>query len=85
MAAKQVANLTIQFTDGTEERYAFLREDALRGSLARVEEALKANVVVLELDDRVRILPVSNIKSIEVVPPPRMLPEYAVENVRLMP
>ena len=82
MALKRAVNLTIRFVDGTESRFAFTREEDLRGSLARIEKALAANVVVLELEDRVVAIPFHNIKSIEVVPPPAILPDYAVTNVR---
>ncbi len=76
--------LTIRYMNGTEQKFEYTRtEDALNVA-SRIQEVLKGNQVLLELEDRFLIIPMSNIQSIEVSPPPAKLPPNTLRNVRLI-
>ncbi len=49
-----------------------------------MKEALDSNHLLLEMQDKVLIIPFQSIKSIEFSPPPEKLPEYALRNVRIV-
>jgi hypothetical protein len=45
---------------------------------------LKANQILLELEDRFLIIPLQNVLSIEISPPPVKFPKNTVKDVRLI-
>ncbi len=76
--------LTIRYMNGTEQKFEYTRtEDALNVA-SRIQDVLKGNQLLLELEDRFLIIPMSNIQSIEVSPPPAKLPPNTLRNVRLI-
>ena len=79
-------NLKIKFMDGTEQLFEYsLAKGREKHSLgALIKETLNAKNLVLELQDRVMIIPFQNIKSIEIAPGGEILPEYAVRNVKVI-
>ena len=45
---------------------------------------LKTNTLAIETEDRLVLIPLHNVRSIEVTPPPADLPRYAVRNARVL-
>ena len=88
MNAASKRTLTIRFMDGTEEGFEYPpAEDQEKYKYsfgALMKEALNANHLILEMEESVRIMPIQNIKSIEITPKPERVPEYAVKNVRIV-
>lgn len=78
------AGMIIRYVDGNENRLAFQRAEDESQAVARVEEALKANMLILELEDRVRLIPFHQIRSIEIKPKAKVLPRYAVRDVHIV-
>ena len=76
--------LTIRYMNGTKQKFEYTRtEDALNVA-SRIQDVLKGNQLLLELEDRFLIIPLNNIQSIEVSPPPAKLPPNTLRNVRLI-
>jgi hypothetical protein len=84
MVAKTRANLVVRYIDGNSNSFAFVREDEDPQSLVRLDEAIKAQILFLELSDHLMAIPFHNIKSIEVYPKPKRAPRYSIRNVRLL-
>jgi hypothetical protein len=83
MAQKTRAAMIIRFVSGKELRFAFDREEDQVQAAQRIQEALSAQNLVVELPDRAMVIPISNIEIIEVYPPPPKWPRYAVRNARV--
>jgi len=84
MPGGETACMLIRYMDGTHERFEFARKSSEPTMLSAIGEALSANHAVLELADKVVIIPFHSIRSIEVSPPPAMLPRHAFTDVRLV-
>ncbi len=76
--------LTIRYINGNEEKFEFTRQGDTHSIAAQIKDALSANQIILELGDRVLIVPFQNIQSIEITPPPDKLPANALRNVRII-
>jgi hypothetical protein len=78
------STLTIRFVNGSEQEFEFTRlEDSL--SIAqRIQDALNANQLLLELEDRLLVVPFQNILTVEVSPPPPKVRGNVLRNVRLV-
>lgn len=76
--------LTIRYTNGTEEKFEFVVQEKSSSMATRIQDALSANQLVLELEDRVLIVPFQNIQYMEVMPLPDKLPPIALKGVRLI-
>ncbi len=79
--------MTIRYVNGTEQKfeYARLKDDSSIASAAsRIQDMLKANQILLELEDRFLIIPLQNVLSIEISPPPVKFPKNTVKDVRLI-
>jgi hypothetical protein len=83
MAEQSKGALTIRFIDGTEERFEYARLPQDDVSLvARFEEALNSNHLLIEVEGKLIIYPFHNIKAIEVSPAPEKLPKIAMKKAR---
>jgi hypothetical protein len=78
------AFLKIRYVNGTEQKFEFTVQAEALNIATRIKDALSANQLILELDDRVLILPFQNIQSIELTPRPDKLPPIALKGVRLI-
>ena len=83
MAQKSRAAMIVRFVNGKELRFTFDREEDQIQAAQRIQEALSAKHLVVDLSDRAMIIPVNNIESIQVSPPPTKWPRYAVRNARV--
>lgn len=81
-APTPVAHITITFNDGTVQTYA-VTEQQLNGlqMASRVKSMMEASMVALELEDRLVMLPMTNIRMIEVSPSPTKLPDTVLRQV----
>lgn len=76
--------LTIRYTNGTEQKFEFMVQEKSLSIATRIQDALSANQLVLELEDKVLIVPFQNIQYIEVTPLPDKFPPIALKGVRLI-
>ena len=76
--------MTIRYVNGTEQKFEYTREENALNIASRIQDALSANQVLLELEDRVMIIPFQSILSMEVSPLPAKLPPNVIRNVRLI-
>lgn len=77
-----IAQLTITFTDGTIQAYAMT---ALQGDetqmVSRLKHIMESNCLMLEVDNKLRLLPMQNIRSIELTPSLPKLPDTALRHL----
>ncbi|MFC1824344.1 hypothetical protein ACFL9T_16670 [Thermodesulfobacteriota bacterium] len=84
MADGEKRFLTIHYVNGTTQKFEFpIQPDETLSGAARVKELLAGNQLIIELEDRVLIIPFQSIQSIEVSPPPEKMPATALRNARL--
>lgn len=76
--------MTIRYVNGNENRFEFTRVDDTMNVATRIKEVLSANQIMLELEDRVLIIPLQNDQIIEVSPSLEKLPPNVMRNVRLV-
>jgi hypothetical protein len=74
-------NCTISFTDGEQLKIAWPRQEAASLRVGRVLETILANQsLAVELEGRLVVFPVENIRSIEVRPAPDKLPDTVIRD-----
>ncbi len=79
--------MTIRYVNGTEQKYEYARfkdDSDILSAASRIQDMLKANQILLELEDRFLIIPLQNVLSIEISPPPVKFPKNTVKDVRLI-
>ena len=84
MADGEKRFLTIHYVNGAKQKFEFpVQPDETLSAAGRIKELLASNQLIIELEDRVLIIPFQSIQSIEVSPPPEKIPATAIRNVRL--
>lgn len=85
MTEQNMATMVIRFVDGTEEKleYARLPQDDVN-LVARIEEALHAKHLIVEVEGKVVIYPFHGIRTIEVSPVPEKLPKTVLKKARFV-
>lgn len=83
--AEHWAGMIIRHVDGKDTRIAFRKDEDAANVVARIEEVLSTGVLILELDDRLMVIPLHSIKCIEMKPKPPKIPRYALRDVHLSP
>jgi hypothetical protein len=75
---------TISFLDGTQLKLVWekQKEAALR-SASLIEKVLNSESFAVELEGRLVIVPIQNIRTMEVSPAPEKLPQMVVRGARL--
>jgi hypothetical protein len=84
MAENRKARMIVRYVDGQSNKIVFSQAIADLHAMKRIEEAMQANCLLLEMEDRVLVIPMHQIKSIEVSPPPDKLPKYAIRGVSIV-
>ena len=81
MAEKTVRYCVIRFTDGTSLKFKFVGEEVtdVSDAASRLKNILDARTLALELDGQLMIIPMSNIRAIEVVPSFEKLPDRFIK------
>ncbi len=76
--------LKIHYTDGSEMQVEYVRKEEVSNIATRIEKAIESNEVLIELEDRLLVVPLNNLKYIEVVPAPPKLPKFTIRHARLI-
>jgi hypothetical protein len=84
MIDKTKSTLTIRFVNGYEEKFEFTHLEESLNIAQRIQDALNANQLLLELEDRLLIVPFQNILTVEISPPPPKVRGNVLRNVRLV-
>jgi hypothetical protein len=84
MIDKAKSTLTIRFVNGSEQRFEFTRLEESLSVAQRFQDVLSANQLLLELEDRLMVVPFQNILAVEVSPPPPKVRGNVLRNVRLV-
>ena len=84
MSEPRNAGMIVRYVDGNVNKFTFTRKEDEVNAMKRIDEALTANWLVLELEDRALLIPVHSIRNIEVIPKPPSFPSYAIRNVRIV-
>lgn len=83
MSDNKTVNCIITFIDGKELKVAWERhEEAHHRAGGLIDRVLQAQSVALELDGTLTIVPVSNVRSIEISPAPPALPNTVIKGAR---
>jgi hypothetical protein len=77
--------MVIRYVNGNEQRFEFERQEDALNIASRIKEVLSADQLMLELEDKILIIPFQNVEYIEVAPTPEKLPSNTIRNVRLIP
>ena len=77
-------NCTISFMDGEQMKIAWERREdlSLRGGIL-LDKLLSNESLALELEGRLVIIPLQNIRTIEVRPAPEKLPGTVIRGARI--
>jgi hypothetical protein len=85
MIMNNTGMMVIRFVDGTEEVLEHDRLPQDDANLAgRIQEALNAQHLIVEVDNKMVVYPFHNIKAIEVFPVPDKLPRLAIKKAHLV-
>ena len=80
-----IVKMIVTCTDGTVHKFEFTPRQDMTNQAGRIEKMLEAPNLVLELADRMMVIPISSVRSIEFTPRPMKLPDRALRNVRILP
>ena len=86
MSDEECVRMTVKFVNGTEEHYTFPRqvtEEDAHVMMNKVQEALDAQHLIIDLGSKVQVLPMNNILQIEISPPPTKLPSICIKGASL--
>ena len=72
--------MTIHFVNGKEIKFEFPPKEDQYSIGALIQEALKANQILLELEDRAVFIPFQNVQQVEISPPPQKMPPITIRN-----
>ena len=77
--------MTVKFIDSSHENYEFPRQIIDESLLAqKIQEALDAKYLIIDLESKIQNTPIHNILSIEITPPPLKLPQNVFKEARLV-
>jgi hypothetical protein len=81
-----IAHMVIHFMDGTKImfKYPKLTEREASTMASKIKKALDQDKIVVQTFDSMIVMPVSNIKYIQVTPPPDALPEGIFKNAEIV-
>lgn len=80
-------SMTVKFVNGAEEHYTFARqvsEEDAYVMMNKIQEALDAQHLIVDLGSKVQVMPVNNILQIEISPPPVKLPSNCIKGASLV-
>ena len=76
--------LTIHFTDGSKLSVTFPKQTEDNYQVAsRVQKAIDANQLAIEIGDDFFVIPMNNIKYLQVNPRPEILPDTVIRGAAL--
>lgn len=85
----KIAHAAIHFMDGTKIVFKYPRLQAGKTTdsatiASTVKKALDQDKIVVEADGSLIVIPVRNIKYIQIVPPPEALPAGVLRNAQIV-
>jgi hypothetical protein len=82
----KIAHMVIHFMDGTKIvfKYFDLADTEASMIASKVKKALDQDKIVVQTYDSVIVIPVANIKYIQVTPPPDALPDGILKNAEIV-
>lgn len=82
----KTACMVIHFMDGTKIvlRYPDLSDKEASIIASKVQKALDRDKIVVQTNDSILVMPVANIKYIQVTPPPDALPDGIFKNAEIV-
>jgi hypothetical protein len=82
----RIITLTINYTNGKQQQFEFIPPEVRVGEQAnlgtRLHKLLTADPIIIELADKLLVIPVHNIQSIEISPVPPKLPDGVIHPMR---
>ncbi|MGB3264692.1 MAG: hypothetical protein WBA89_12150 [Microcoleus sp.] len=83
---ERIINLTIHYTNGKQQHFEFIAPEGTVGEQAtlgtRLQKMLAADPIIIELADKLVVIPVHTIQTIEISPVPPKLPEGVIHPMR---
>ena len=77
--------LTIHFTDGSKLSVTFPKQvEDFHQMATRVQKALDANKLAIEINGELFIIPMNNVKYLQVTPAPEKMPETIIHGGSLI-
>ncbi|MGB3513288.1 MAG: hypothetical protein WBA93_29555 [Microcoleaceae cyanobacterium] len=78
--------LTVRYISGVEQKFEFTPEvqSNLTKLASYLQKLLNSRELMIELEDRLLIIPFQNIESLEISPPPPKMPDVTFRNARLI-
>lgn len=79
--------LTVTYVNGKVQKFEYERvqkEEEKMSIVARMQEMLKSQTLMLDLGDRFIIIPLQSVQSIEVSPPPHKIPMNSIKVVKVL-
>jgi hypothetical protein len=87
MSDEECVSMTVKFVNGIEEHYTFPRQFAEEDAhvmMNKIQEALDAKHLIIDLGSKIQIMPMNNILQIEVSPTPVRLPKNCIQGASLV-
>jgi hypothetical protein len=85
MSDEVIVRMTVKFIDGSKENYEFPRQKIDESIITKkIQEALESKYLIIDLKSKVQVIPIHNILSIEVTPPPLQLPSNTIKEASLV-
>jgi hypothetical protein len=80
-----LVSMTVFFMDGTKASFRYPRQAGTDASTiaATVKKAIDSEKLVLEVDGNLLVIPMRNIKYVQVTPAPAHLPQGVLRNARV--
>lgn len=76
--------LTVRYLNGKVIKFQFPQQFNPIQQATRLQKIIQSNQLILALKDRVILIPMSSLESIELSPIPEKLPDIVIENVELI-
>jgi len=85
MSDEVIVRMTIKFINSSEENYQFSRQKVDESTITKkIQEALESKYLIIDLKNKVQVIPIHNILSIEITPPPLKLPSNTLNEAILV-
>jgi len=87
MGAAATGVLTVMYVNGKVQKFEYERvqkEEEKMSIVARMQEMLKSQTLMLDLGDRFIVIPLQNVLSIEISPPPHKMPLNTIKVIKVL-